>query len=94
MELKALRLLAGELLAYTDVVLTKAGVMDAKTLREFAALCLPPIKVYTGVNSIQPRPTSLMPLLSPTDPHILLCPTGWNKPKPRQAVSCSGVVFL
>ena len=27
--------------------LHKAGVMDAKTMREFDALCLPPIKQYT-----------------------------------------------
>ncbi len=28
--------------------LHKAGVMEAKTLREFDALCLPPIKSYTA----------------------------------------------
>ncbi|MCP4996960.1 MAG: DNA-binding transcriptional regulator [Gammaproteobacteria bacterium] len=27
--------------------LHKAGVMDAKTMREFDALCLPPVKKYT-----------------------------------------------
>jgi putative transcriptional regulator len=27
--------------------LHKAGVMDAKTMREFDALCLPPVKQYT-----------------------------------------------
>ena len=27
--------------------LHKAGVMDAKTMREFNALCLPPVKQYT-----------------------------------------------
>ena len=27
--------------------LHKAGVMDAKTMREFDALCLPPVKTYT-----------------------------------------------
>ncbi len=27
--------------------LHKAGVMDAKTMREFDALCLPPVKHYT-----------------------------------------------
>jgi len=27
--------------------LRKAGVMDAKTMREFDALCLPPVKQYT-----------------------------------------------
>jgi putative transcriptional regulator len=25
-----------------------AGVMDAKTMREFDALCLPPVKVYSA----------------------------------------------
>ena len=29
--------------------LHKAGVMDAKTMREFDALCLPPVKHYTPV---------------------------------------------
>ena len=28
--------------------LHKAGVMDAKTMREFDALCLPPVKRYTA----------------------------------------------
>ena len=28
--------------------LHKAGVMDAQTMREFDALCLPPVKVYTA----------------------------------------------
>ena len=27
--------------------LDKAGVLDAQTMREFDALCLPPVKVYT-----------------------------------------------
>ena len=31
----------------TAAGLHKAGVMDAKTLREFDALCLPPVKHYT-----------------------------------------------
>jgi len=29
--------------------LHQAGVMDAKTMREFDALCLPPVKQYTPV---------------------------------------------
>ncbi len=29
--------------------LHKAGAMDAKTMREFDALCLPPVKVYSAV---------------------------------------------
>jgi putative transcriptional regulator len=29
--------------------LHKAGVMDAKTMREFDALCLPPVKCYTAI---------------------------------------------
>ena len=32
--------------------LHKAGLMDAKTLREFVVLCLPPVKEYTA-NQIQ-----------------------------------------
>ena len=28
--------------------LHKAGVMDATTMREFDALCLPPVKIYTA----------------------------------------------
>ena len=28
--------------------LHEAGVMDAKTMREFDALCLPPVKVYSA----------------------------------------------
>lgn len=29
--------------------LHKAGAMDTKTMREFDALCLPPVKVYSAV---------------------------------------------
>ena len=32
----------------TATGLQKAGVMDAQTMREFDALCLPPVKVYTA----------------------------------------------
>ena len=32
----------------TAAGLRKAGVMDAQTMREFDALCLPPVKVYTA----------------------------------------------
>ena len=28
--------------------LHKAGVMDTTTMREFDALCLPPVKIYTA----------------------------------------------
>ncbi len=32
----------------TATGLHKAGVMDAQTMREFDALCLPPVKIYTA----------------------------------------------
>ena len=37
--------------------LHKSGVMDAKTMREFDALCLPPVKRYTAtqINRIRNR---------------------------------------
>ena len=49
--------------------LHKAGTMDAVTMREFDALCLPPVKTYT-----RPRRSSVcahatrtaMPCLRPT----------------------------
>lgn len=35
--------------------LHKAGVMDTKTMREFDALCLPPVKEYTATEIKQIR---------------------------------------